>query len=156
MSIKYINGVPGAPAALGPYSQATIESNTVYLSGQIGFDPDTSELVSDSVEEQCDQVMKNILAVLGFMGLDFTHVMKATILLTDINDFHLINTIYSKWLCGSRPARSTYQVAALPLGAKVEIEMIAHLELDGGEMLAEGSIKDLQKIKEASVDCQSN
>lgn len=156
MALKYINGVIGAPEAVGPYSQAVITDNLVYLSGQIPLDS-SGKLIEGNVEEQCEQVMKNIIAVLGHMQMDFSHVIKATVFLTDLKDFHSMNRVYSKWLCGCRPARSTIQVAALPLGAKIEIEVVAALRLKDAPMLDQGHIKDLEKLSERSgVTCSEN
>jgi 2-iminobutanoate/2-iminopropanoate deaminase len=123
--ITYINEVLNAPKALGPYSQATVIENMVCLSGQVGLDPETMQLVGPGVEEQAEQVLKNLKAVLDYLRLDFWDVMKTTIFLTDIGDFKTVNEIYSRHLGEAKPARSTFAVAALPLGAKVEIEMTA-------------------------------
>lgn len=155
MGLRYINGVPNAPQAVGPYSQAVIIDNLVYLSGQIPIDPKTGQLVEGSFEEQVNQVMKNILAVLGFMQMDFANVIKSTIFLTDLNNFQTLNLVYSKWLCGVKPARSTVEVSKLPLGANVEIEMIACLELKDAPHLPHGHIEDLEKMKQSSLTCSS-
>jgi 2-iminobutanoate/2-iminopropanoate deaminase len=144
--IKYINGVINAPQAIGPYSQAVVVDNFIYLSGQIPIDPKTQKLVEGSIELQTEQVMKNILAILGFVGVDFNHIIKTTIFLTDLKNFQTVNQTYSKWLGGIRPARSTVQVAALPLGSQIEIEAVAVLELNSAPMKPEGYIEDLQKM----------
>ncbi len=125
MSLKYINGISDAPKAVGPYSQAVQCGNLLYLSGQIPLDPTSGALVGSSIEDQTEQVLKNIKAVLGNQSLDFSDVIKTTIFLTDLAHFKTVNTIYEKWLGESKPARSTIQVAGLPLGSIVEIEMIA-------------------------------
>ena len=126
---KYINDVSDAPKAVGPYSQAVISGDFVFLSGQIPINPETAQLVGDGIEEQTNQVLKNIKAVLGHLRLDFQNVVKTTIFLTDLGHFKTVNMIYEKWLGVYKPARSTIQVAALPLGAIVEIEMIASLKM---------------------------
>lgn len=155
MALKYINGVIGAPEAVGPYSQAVISDNLVYLSGQIPLDA-SGKLIEGGVEEQCEQVMRNIITVLGHMHMDFSHIIKATVFLTDLKDFHSMNRVYSKWLSGNRPARSTIQVAALPLGAKIEIEVIGALQLKDAPMLDQGHINDLKKMAESErVTCKA-
>ncbi len=125
--LKYINGVPNAPEAIGAYSQAVILGNMAFLSGQLGIDPKTGALVEGGLEAQTDRVMKNIAAILGHMNTDFTSVVKVNIYTTDLSQFHLLNGVYAKWMGDLRPARCTVQVAALPLGAEVEIEVLAVL-----------------------------
>ncbi|KAJ3670447.1 hypothetical protein LUZ60_010771 [Juncus effusus] len=116
-----------APAALGPYSQAIKANNLVFLSGQLGIIPETGKFISDTVEDQTDQIMKNIGEVLKASGASYSSVVKTTILLADINDFKKVNEVYAKYFEAPQPARSTYQVGALPFNAKVEIECIAAL-----------------------------
>ncbi len=116
---------PKAPKAIGPYSQAIDTGDFVFLSGQIGLDPQTGQLVSNDIEDQTRQVMKNLKAVLEEAGLDFRHVVKTTIYLVDLKDFVKVNGVYQSYLEEPYPARATVQVAALPKGARVEIEMIA-------------------------------
>jgi len=118
---------PDAPAAIGPYSQAVRFGELVFLSGQIPLDPATGQLVGDGdVEAEAEQVMENLRAVLAAAGSSFSRVLKTTIFLTDLGDFAAVNAIYAKRFEGIEPpARATIQVAALPRGAKVEIEMIA-------------------------------
>ena len=125
---KYINDVADAPKAIGPYSQAVVNGNIVFLSGQIPINPETGQLVTGGIEEQANQVLKNIRAILVHLGLDFNNVAKSTIFLTDLSNFKTVNSIYEKWLGTFKPARSTIQVAGLPLGAAIEIEMIASLK----------------------------
>lgn len=156
MGIKYINGVPNAPEAIGPYSQAVVLNNMVYLSGQIPLDPNTGELVKGGIEDQANQVMRNIISVLGFMQMDFSNVVKTTIFLTDLENFQTVNMVYSKWLCGVKPARSTVEVSKLPLGSLIEIEMTACLELMDSPHLSHGSIKDLESMDDSSLDCKEN
>lgn len=115
-----------APAPVGPYSQAVEVNNVLYCSGQIPLNPETGELVMDSIEAQTQQVMENISAVLAAAGLSFEHVFKAAIFITDMSDFSRINEVYAKYFKEEPPARSCVQVAALPKGVNVEIEVIAY------------------------------
>jgi 2-iminobutanoate/2-iminopropanoate deaminase len=116
-----------APAAIGPYSQAVRCGDVVYLSGQIPLDPKSGQMVGgQDVRAQTEQVMDNLAAVLEAAGGSFATVLKATIFLTDLGDFATVNEVYAKRFEGVEPpARACVQVAALPRGAKVEIEMIA-------------------------------
>lgn len=116
-----------APAAIGPYSQAVRVGELVFLSGQIPLDPKSGEMVGgQDVRAQTERVMENLAAVLAAAGTSFANVVKTTIFLTDLGDFAAVNEIYGKrFQGGAPPARATVQVAALPRGAKVEIEMIA-------------------------------
>jgi 2-iminobutanoate/2-iminopropanoate deaminase len=114
-----------APAALGPYSQAVKTGNLLFCSGQVGLDPQTMELVAGGVEAQAKQAMLNLSAVLLAGGSSFDRVLKTTIFLASMGDFAAVNAIYGSAFAGDPPARSTVQVAALPKGALVEIEMIA-------------------------------
>lgn len=123
--INYINDVTTAPKAIGPYSQATSAGTTVFLSGQIPLHPETGTLVEGGIEQQTEQVLRNITAVLTHLKLSFKDVAKTTIFLTDLAHFQTVNAIYERILGGARPARSTIQVAGLPRGALIEIEMIA-------------------------------
>lgn len=113
-----------APAPIGPYSQAIRSDHIVYTSGQIGIDPKTGNLTG-TVEEQTDQAMKNLQEILKKSGLDFTHVIATRIYLANISDYGVVNARYAHYMGNTSPARSTIQVAALPKGAMVEIEMIA-------------------------------
>ena len=114
-----------APAAIGPYSQAVEIDDWLYTSGQVGVDPATGQLVEGGFEAQARQVLKNLSAVLENAGMSFSDVVKATIYVVDLNDFALLNQLYGEALGDHRPARSTVQVAALPIGAQVEIDLIA-------------------------------
>ncbi|MDX8403390.1 MAG: Rid family detoxifying hydrolase [Mariprofundaceae bacterium] len=114
-----------APKAVGPYSQAMLHAGMLYTSGQIALDPVTGALVAEGVEEQIEQVMKNLSAVLKAAGAVTSDIIKVNIYLTDMGDFPLVNTLYADWLSGHQPARATVAVAALPLGAKVEMDLIA-------------------------------
>jgi 2-iminobutanoate/2-iminopropanoate deaminase len=123
--IECFETIENAPKAAGPYSPAVRAGNLVFLSGQVGLHPETSQLVGPGIHEQAEQVLKNLKAVLAGMGLTFKDVVKTVIFLTDISNFQTVNEIYSNALEGHKPARSTFGVAALPAGAIVEIEMIA-------------------------------
>lgn len=123
--IECFESIANAPKAGGPYSPVVRAGNLVFLSGQVGIDPETSQMVGPGIHEQTEQVLKNLKAVLAGMGLSFKDVVKTVIFLTDISNFQTVNTIYANALEGHKPARSTIGVAALPAGAIVEIEMIA-------------------------------
>lgn len=112
---------PDAPAAIGPYSQAIRVGNTVYLSGQIGLDPRTGQLV-DGLEAQAHQVFKNLQAVAAAAGGTLDNIVKVSILLMDLGDFAKVNEIQAAYFKAPYPARATYQVAGLPRGARVEVE----------------------------------
>ena len=114
----------GAPAALGPYSQAIVSGDLVFCAGQLGIDPATGE-VADGVEAQADRAIRNLGAVLDAAGCSFADVVKTTIFLADINDFAAVNAIYARYMVDPAPARSTFAVGALPKGARIEIEAIA-------------------------------
>ncbi|MCS7038293.1 MAG: RidA family protein [Anaerolineae bacterium] len=114
-----------APAAIGPYSQAVRVGPFVFTAGQIGLDPGTGQLVADDVAAQTRQVMANLAAVLAAAGTDLTRIVKTTIFLTDMADFPAVNAVYGSFFPAEPPARSTVAVAALPRGARVEIEAIA-------------------------------
>jgi 2-iminobutanoate/2-iminopropanoate deaminase len=114
-----------APGAIGPYSQAIKLNGVVYTAGQIPLDPETMNLVEGDVAAQAEQVMKNLSAVLEAAGSSLGRVVKTTCFLVDLADFATFNEIYGKYMGDNRPARSTIQVAALPAGARVEVEAIA-------------------------------
>ena len=114
-----------APKAIGPYNQGIKVGNTLYLSGQIGLDPETMELVGSDVEAQAHQVFKNMSAVLDEAGLSFFNVVKTTVLLADINDFAKVNAVYQQYFQEPYPARAAFEVANLPKLARVEVEGIA-------------------------------
>lgn len=126
---RHVIFTEGAPAAIGPYSQAIRFGGMVFLSGQIPLDPASGELVGgEDVRAQTEQVMTNLAGVLDAAGSSFAEALKTTIFLTDLRDFAAVNEVYAARFEGSSPpARSTIQVAALPRGAKVEIEMIARV-----------------------------
>jgi 2-iminobutanoate/2-iminopropanoate deaminase len=116
-----------APAAIGPYSQAIKANGFLFISGQIPIDPETGQMDAVDAVEQTKQVMKNLKGILASQGMTFDDVVKTTIFLTDISDFNRVNDVYASYVHSDAPARSTVQVAALPRGAKVEIEAIAVL-----------------------------
>ena len=114
-----------APAPIGPYNQAVMAGNTLYVSGQIPLNPASGELVKGDVKEQTRMVMENLKAILAEAGLDFSHVVKCSIFISDMKDFPLINEVYGSYFTENAPARETVQVAGLPLGVDVEISCIA-------------------------------
>ena len=114
----------GAPAALGPYSQAIASGDLVFCAGQLGLDPATGEL-ADGVEAQAERALRNLAAVLDAAGCSFSDVVKTTIFLADIGTFAAVNAVYARFVTDPAPARSTFAVGALPKGALVEIEAIA-------------------------------
>ena len=115
----------GAPAAIGPYSHAVAAGDFLFTSGQIPLVPETGKLAGDTIEVQTEQVLKNLEAVLRANGMTFANVIKTTVFITDLADFGTINAIYATRFPENPPARSCVQVAALPAGAKLEIELIA-------------------------------
>ncbi len=122
---KHIISTPNAPAAVGPYSQGVIANGLVFTAGQIPLDPQTMKLVEGDVQAQTRQVFANLKAVLEAAGTSLERVVKATVFLQDMNDFAAMNAVYAEFFATNPPARSTVQVAKLPLGALVEIELIA-------------------------------
>ncbi len=114
-----------APKAIGPYSQATITDGLIFTAGQIALDPATGEIVAGGVTEQTERVFANLRAILRAAGADLGSVVKATVFLTDMNDFKAMNAVYAEAFGDHRPARSTVAVAALPRGVAVEIDVIA-------------------------------
>ena len=123
---KKIIATNKAPAAIGPYSQAIKINNFLYTSGQISLDAETMEMVTGSIEIETEKVLQNLEAILMKDGLNLTHVIKTTVYLSDLGDFSKMNQVYEKFFADNRPARACVQVAALPKGAKVEIDAIAH------------------------------
>ena len=114
-----------APEAIGPYSQGIISGDIIFLSGQIGVDPETGEMVEGGVLNQSMQIFSNINNVLKEAGCSFDNVIKATVFLKSMDDFKKVNEIYSKFFSLPYPARSAFEVARLPLNADIEIEVIA-------------------------------
>ena len=114
-----------APAAIGPYSQAIVANGFLFTAGQIALDPATGQVITGDVVAQSERVMKNLKAVLDASGASWNDVVKATVYLHDMNDFPRVNEVYARALGTARPARSTVQVAGLPRGVLVEIDLIA-------------------------------
>ncbi|KAB1154429.1 RidA family protein [Flavobacterium luteum] len=127
MSKKIIT-TDNAPAPIGPYNQAVLKSNTLYISGQIALNPLTMELVLDTIELETTQVMNNLKAILEASGMTFENVVKSTIFIMDMSDFTAINSVYGTFFDEkTAPARETVQVSCLPKNVNVEISMIAIL-----------------------------
>lgn len=124
MEKKIIN-TKNAPAPIGPYNQAILINDTLYISGQVCIDPSTSNLKNEDLKEETHQVMQNLKSILQEAGMSFNNVVKTTIFLTDMNRFSEVNEIYGKYFNGDFPARETVQVSALPKFVNVEISMIA-------------------------------
>ena len=124
MGKKIIN-TKNAPAPIGPYNQAIIVDNTIYISGQVCIDPATGNLKNKDLNEETHQVMQNLKSILQEAGMSFNNVVKTTIFLTDMNRFSEVNEIYGKYFDADFPARETVQVSALPKFVNVEISMIA-------------------------------
>lgn len=114
-----------APEPIGPYSQAIKTDNFIFISGQLGIDPKTGKLVSDNIEDQTKQALKNIENILKEAKCPLNNVIDVTIFLTDLNNFKVVNEIYSSFFKSHKPTRTTVQVAALPLNAKIEIKTVA-------------------------------
>jgi 2-iminobutanoate/2-iminopropanoate deaminase len=123
--MELINNAPNVPAAVGPYSQAASSQGFLFCSGQIPINPASGKIEATDVEGQATQVLANVRAMLSSQGLDMNHVIKATVFLTSMADFPKVNPLYEAAFAGHKPARSTVAVAGLPLGALVEIEVIA-------------------------------
>lgn len=122
---KQIINSKNAPAPIGPYSQAVLVDNTLYISGQIAIIPESGALAVENIVNETRQVMNNIHAILTEAGMDFPNVVKTTILLTDIDQFAKVNEVYAAFFQSDFPARETYAVKALPKGVHLEISMIA-------------------------------
>ncbi|MBR3456231.1 MAG: RidA family protein [Bacteroidaceae bacterium] len=116
---------PQAPAAIGPYSQAIVAGDTVYVSGQLPIDPTTGEFAPGGIKALAAQSLTNIKNILATEGLEMGDVVKVTVLLRDISDFAAVNEVYAQFFSAPYPARSAFAVAALPKGADIEIEAIA-------------------------------
>ena len=125
MAIKKVLYTALAPEAVGPYSQAIASNGIIFTSGQIPVNPATGKVEATTIEEQTEQVMENLHIVLAQGGVAFDRVVKTTCFLADMNDFEAFNRVYAKYFPENPPARSCVQVAALPMGAKVEVEVIA-------------------------------
>lgn len=127
MTLKTIQ-TDSAPAAIGPYSQAIATNGFLFTAGQIALDPATGQVIAGDVVAQAERVMKNLKAILDAAGASWSDVVKATVYLHDMNDFPRVNEVYARALGTARPARSTVQVAGLPRGVLVEIDVIAALK----------------------------
>ncbi|KAK7100279.1 2-iminobutanoate/2-iminopropanoate deaminase-like isoform X1 [Littorina saxatilis] len=126
--VRKLVSTPSAPKSIGPFSQAVIVDKTMYISGFVGFDPATTTLVPGGVREQTEQTLKNIGEVLKAAGATYNNVVKTTVLLTDMNDYAVVNEVYGKYFSENKPARAAYQIGCLPAReAKVEIEAVAVL-----------------------------
>lgn len=122
---KRIVATENAPKAIGPYSQAVAYGDLLFVSGSLAIDPTTGKFVDGDIKEQTTVALKNIKAILESEGLDMSNVLKSTCLLADINDYKAMNEVYAQFFTEKFPARAAFQVANLPLGAKIEIEVIA-------------------------------
>ena len=122
---KQIINTPQAPAPIGPYNQAILSGNLLFISGQVALKPGTSEMANADIFEETHQVMKNLKSILSEAGMDFNDVVKTTIFLSDMNLFGEVNEIYGKYFASDFPARETVAVKGLPKNANVEISMIA-------------------------------
>ena len=125
---KEIISTKNAPNAVGPYSQAVVTGNMVFTAGQIALDPATGKLLADDITIQTEQVLKNLTAVLTAAGSSLENVVKCTVFLKDMAEFAAMNAVYGQFFNENPPARSAVQAAALPLGARVEIEAIAFIK----------------------------
>ncbi len=123
--MKKTISTPNAPQAIGPYSQATIAGNMIFISGQVPLDPKTGKLVDGDITAQTEQVMRNLDAILSEAGCTFQNVVKTTCLLSDIANFKAMNEVYGRYFPENPPARAAFAVKDLPLGAMVEIEAVA-------------------------------
>lgn len=126
MNMKKIIKTDNAPSPIGPYSQAVVAGNMLFISGQIGVDVKTQEYTPADVEAEARLVMTNIKAILDAAGFDFSHVVKSTIFLKDMNDFSKVNAVYGSYFTSDFPARECVQVAVLPRNCKVEISCICY------------------------------
>jgi 2-iminobutanoate/2-iminopropanoate deaminase len=117
-----------APAAIGPYSQAVVHDGLIYTAGQVGIDPQTGKLVEGGIEAQTRQALTNLQAILEAAGTSMANVLKTTVYMQDLADFAAMNHVYAGFFVQGPPARSTTQAAALPLGALVEIDVVAAIE----------------------------
>ncbi len=123
--MKKIIATENAPKAVGPYSQAVQTGNLLFISGQLPIDPATGKFAGETVEEQTKQSLKNMGEILKEAGMNFSNVIKTTVLLADIKDFVAMNSVYAEFFSKDFPARAAFEVANLPLGARVEIEAVA-------------------------------
>ena len=124
MSLEFVS-TPRAPKAIGPYSQAVVANGFLFTAGQVALDPDRGELVAGGITEQTTRALENLRAIVAAADSELSQVVKTTVFLVDMADFGAMNEVYSRFFGDHRPARSTVAVAALPRGARVEIEVIA-------------------------------
>lgn len=122
---KTILSSPNAPMPIGPYSHGVLIGNTLYVSGQVGKDPITGEVILDDIKKETKRVMENLKGILAEGGMDFSNVVKAALFLTDLDNFVAVNEVYGSYFAGEYPARETVQVSRLPLNVNVEISVIA-------------------------------
>ena len=122
---KQIIETPNAPKPIGPYNQAVVSGNMVFVAGQVALEPGTSNLITGDIKKEAARVMENLKAILAAAGSDFSEVVKTTIFLTDFNHFAAVNEVYGSYFQGNFPARETVEVVALPRQANIEISMIA-------------------------------
>jgi 2-iminobutanoate/2-iminopropanoate deaminase len=122
---KTILSSPNAPMPIGPYSHGVLIGNTLYVSGQVGKDPITGEVILDDIKKETKRVMENLKGILAEGGMDFSNVVKAALFLTDLDNFAAVNEVYGSYFAGEYPARETVQVSRLPLNVNVEISVIA-------------------------------
>ncbi len=115
-----------SPKPIGAYSQAIQSGDIIYLSGQIGINPHTNQIISDDIREQTQQIMNNISSILNELNLSMNNIVNTTIFMTDLNDFSIVNDVYSSYFNNYFPARTTVEVSRLPKNAKIEISVIAH------------------------------
>ena len=123
--MKKIISTDKAPAAIGPYNQAIDTGNLIFVAGQIPVDPAQGKIVEQDIAGQTRQVLENVKAILSEAGLGMENVVKATVFLASMDDFQAMNKVYAEYFASEPPARAAFEVAALPLGARVEIEAIA-------------------------------
>jgi len=123
--MKDVVYTPRGPKPIGPYSQAIRANGFLFVSGQVGFNPETGEFVGNDVRSQTERVLENLKAILEAAGVTLNHVVKTTVFLKDMNDFPAMNEVYAKYFASAPPARSTVQAAKLPKDALVEIDVIA-------------------------------
>ena len=126
MNIKEIIKPAASPAAVGPYNHAVRFGHLLFCSGQIPLDPASGQLVGDDIKAQTERVLENVKSILADQRLTFANVIKSTVFMTNLVDFAAMNEVYALYFTNDFPARSTVQVAALPRGASVEIEVVAH------------------------------
>ena len=126
MATKTIIKPAKSPAAVGPYNHAVRTGDLLFCAGQIPIDPASGNLIAGDIKAQTDRVLQNVKAILDYQKLTFANVVKSTVFMTNLADFAGMNEVYAKYFTGDCPARSTIQVAALPKGANVEIEVVAH------------------------------